>query len=254
MQPTSQQARWPTGQLGRLALHIQRAGQPASQPAGIPTTQTSGATLHRHPWRRRLRIRRHPDLHSAGLVLEVVHALLDVLVDLIRYSQKSVLDPGAGARGGLGEEEAVAAGELLALLEGDFSLRVHVALVADEHHRDVGVAVLLRLVEPAADMFERTSICDVVAQNGACGSAVVRLRQGAELLEPGGVPDVQLDRLPVQVYDLGGKLNANGRLMLHAELLLRELQQEARLSDAGVADHDELEDVGAIRRHRPRAW
>ena len=59
----------------------------------------------------------------------------------------------------------------------------------------------------------------------------------------GGVPDLGLDDLVVDVDAAGGELDADGGLGLEAELVAREAREQVGLADAGVADQDHLEEV-----------
>ena len=104
--------------------------------------------------------------------------------------------------------------------------------------------------------------CDVVHQQSARSPSVVRSCDRAERLLPrlcghGGnarsiraaparrcgavahrVPDLELDLLVVYRDHARTKLDADGEVMHWLEALVRELQEQARLPDAGVADDD----------------
>ena len=62
----------------------------------------------------------------------------------------------------------------------------------------------------------------------------------------GGVPDLGLDDLVVDVDAAGGELDADGGLGLEAELVAREAGEQVGLADAGVADEDDLEEVVVV--------
>ena len=62
----------------------------------------------------------------------------------------------------------------------------------------------------------------------------------------GGVPDLGLDDLVVDVDAAGGELDADGGLGLEAELVAREAREQVRLADAGVPDEHHLEEVVVV--------
>jgi len=59
----------------------------------------------------------------------------------------------------------------------------------------------------------------------------------------GGVPNLGLDDLVVDVDAPGGELDADRGLGLEAELVAGESREEVGLADAGVANEDDLEEV-----------
>jgi len=73
----------------------------------------------------------------------------------------------------------------------------------------------------------------------------VRADQSVPLLA-GGVPNLGLDDLAVDLEAAGGELDADGGLGLEAELVLGEAGEEVGLADAGVADEHDLEEVVAL--------
>jgi hypothetical protein len=72
-----------------------------------------------------------------------------------------------------------------------------------------------------------------------------RVENGLPLLS-GGVPNLGLDDLAVDLEGAGGELDADGGLGLEAELVLGEAGEEVRLADAGVADEHHLEEVVVV--------
>jgi hypothetical protein len=62
----------------------------------------------------------------------------------------------------------------------------------------------------------------------------------------GGVPDLGLDDLVLDVDAAGGELDADGGLGLEAELVAREAREQVGLADAGVADEHHLEEVVVV--------
>lgn len=80
------------------------------------------------------------------LVVNVENALLDFLVDLFGRVNERFLDISRGLRRRLHEDQAVLAGERLALLLLHFAPRLEVALVADQHDDHVRVRMLTRIL------------------------------------------------------------------------------------------------------------
>ena len=73
----------------------------------------------------------------------------------------------------------------------------------------------------------------------------VRADQSVPLLA-GGVPNLGLDDLAVDLEAAGGELDTDGGLGLEAELVLGEAGEEVGLADAGVADEHHLEEVVVV--------
>jgi hypothetical protein len=70
-------------------------------------------------------------------------------------------------------------------------------------------------------------------------------RSGVPFLA-GGVPDLGLDDLIVDVDAAGGELDADGGLGVEAELVAREAREQVGLADARVADEHHLEEVVVV--------
>ena len=104
----------------------------------------------------------------------------------------------------------------------------------------------VELQEPAADAVKGGAAGDVVDEERAEGAAVVGGGDGAEELLAGGVPNLGLDDLAVDLETAGGELDADGGLGLEAELVLGEAGEEVGLADAGVADEHHLEEVVVV--------
>ena len=59
------------------------------------------------------------------------------------------------------------------------------------------------------------------------------------VLQPYRVPDLKLDLLAINVDHASSKLHANSQVMDRLEALVRELQQQAGLSHACMAQNDQ---------------
>jgi len=82
----------------------------------------------------------------------------------------------------------------------------HVALVADEDAGDVVGGVFLDLVHPVLDGAEALAVSDVVGHDDTVRALVVAARYRLEALLTGGVPNLELNGLTV---------NLNGSNFLH---------------------------------------
>mmetsp|Transcript_40997 Transcript_40997/g.131083 ORF Transcript_40997/g.131083 Transcript_40997/m.131083 type:complete len:213 (+) Transcript_40997:451-1089(+) len=121
-----------------------------------------------------------------------------------------------------------------------------VALVAHQHDHNVGVRVVPQLLQPPLHILIRDMLGDVVHEQCAHSSPVVRARDRAIPLLPRSVPDLRLDSLPVDLNAPGGELHADGGLGLEAELVAREPREEVRFPDPRVSNQHDLEEVVVI--------
>jgi len=78
-------------------------------------------------------------------------------------------------------------------------------------------------------------------------AAVVAAGDGAETLLARRVPDLQLDRLAVELDGADFKVDTNRADVALGVGVVREAQQQARLTDARVADEQQLEEVVVLR-------
>lgn len=92
------------------------------------------------------------------------------------------------------------------LLGLDCSVRA-VALVRNQHLGDVGVCMLINLLEPGRNVVKCLLVSAVVDQDDSHSSLVVCLRNCAESLLAGGVPYLKLDSFVVDVELLDLEIN-----------------------------------------------
>lgn len=139
-----------------------------------------------------------------------------------------------------------------------------VALVAHQHDDDVGIGVVLQLLQPALGVFVRQVLGDVVDQQSPHGPPVIpggqrgdgltadsqgrdvgfggargghsRRGDGSVPLLPGRVPNLSFHRLVVHLDAPRGELHPDGALALQVELIAGEAGQEVALPHAGVPD------------------
>lgn len=107
-----------------------------------------------------------------------------------------------------------------------------IALVADQHDDNVGVGVVTKLLQPPGHILVRLVLADVVNEQGANSAAVVGGGNGAVALLAGGIPDLGLDGLGVDLDRPGSELDADRRLGIDVELIAGESTQQIGLSDS----------------------
>jgi len=176
-------------------------------------------------------------------------ALLHVNLDIPGKSEEGLLDVDAGLGGGLHELDSVLDGQLLSALFRNLSPVVHVALVAEDHLLHVGAGVLLNVPDPVLDIVKGLLVGDVVHQHNAHGSSVVGRGDGPEPLLAGGVPDLELDLLTVQLNRPDFEIYAYGGDEGGIEGILGEPEENARLPDSTVPDEQQLEQVVVCLGH-----
>jgi len=85
--------------------------------------------------------------------------------------------------------------------------------------------------------------------NDSMRSAVVAARDRTEPLLTRRIPDLQLDRLAVQLDGSDFKVNTNGTDVALRVGVVGEAQQKARLADARVPNEQQLEEVVILCVH-----
>ena len=111
-----------------------------------------------------------------------------------------------------------------------------IALVSDQHDDDVGIGVIPQLLQPPVDILVGLVLANVVDKEGPDGTTVVGGGDGAITLLTGGIPDLRLDRLGVDLDGTGGEFDTDGRLGVQVELIASETTQQVGLSDARVSN------------------
>ena len=99
------------------------------------------------------------------------------------------------------------------------------------------------LLEPAGDTVEGGAAADVVDDKCADGTAVVGGGDGAKPFLAGGVPNLGLDLLAVDLHALSLELDADGGLGVGVELVAGVARQEVGLAHRRVTDYHHLEEV-----------
>lgn len=129
--------------------------------------------------------------------------------------------------------------KLLRILRRHSPEMPQIALVPYQHDHNVRIRMVPHLLQPARHILVCLQLADVVHQQRADRTTIVRRRDGPVPLLPGRVPDLGLDRLRVNLDRACGKLDADGGLAVQVEFITREAAQQVGLADAGVADEDD---------------
>ena len=101
-------------------------------------------------------------------------------------------------------------------------------------------------MQPLLHVVEGLVVGDVVDDDDAVGSAVVGRGNGAEALLPRGVPNLELDGLAVELDGADLEVDPDGGDVRLGVGVVGKSEEEARLSDAGISDEQELEQVIAV--------
>ena len=106
--------------------------------------------------------------------------------------------------------------------------------------------MLLNLVHPVLNGAETLAISDVIGDDDAVSALVVAACNGLEAFLPGGIPDLQFDRLAVHFDSPDLEVDSNSGHEVICEHVVSESQEEGGLADAGVSDQQHLEQIVAI--------
>mmetsp|Transcript_10715 Transcript_10715/g.33796 ORF Transcript_10715/g.33796 Transcript_10715/m.33796 type:complete len:575 (-) Transcript_10715:87-1811(-) len=130
--------------------------------------------------------------------------------------------------------------KLLGLLERHRAHRLLVALVADEQLDRLLPAVVVHVFHPADQVFKRLRVRHVVHEHHAVRPAIVGGCERAEALLPGGVPQLQVDRLGVHLHLKRLEVDADRRLVRLRVRVLDESHDQAGLANSRIAYAQQL--------------
>jgi hypothetical protein len=149
---------------------------------------------------------------AAGVFFVLTFVLGDgnSIFDFASHQGERLLDVLRVLGRSLQEANAVVVREFLALLGAHDTLALQIALVADEDAGNVVAGVLLNLSHPVLNSAERIAAGDIVGDNNAVGTLVVAGSDGLEALLTGSVPNLQLDRLAVNLVVANLEVNTDG--------------------------------------------
>lgn len=117
-----------------------------------------------------------------------------------------------------------------------------IALVSHQHDDNVCVGMIAELFQPACDVLVGLVLGDVVDEEGADCATVVGTGDGAVALLAGGIPDLCLDGLVVDLDAASGEFDADGRLAVEIEFVASETREKVRFTNARVSNKDHLEE------------
>lgn len=103
-------------------------------------------------------------------------------------------------------------GKLLGLLGGHSAQVSQIGLVSNQHNDNVTVGVVSQLFEPSGDILVCLVLADVVNEQGTNSAAVVSRGDGTVTLLAGGIPDLSLDCLVVDLDAARSKFDTDSRL------------------------------------------
>ena len=104
------------------------------------------------------------------------------------------------------------------------------------------MGVDFEFVHPFLYVLETLDWGEVENQENSDGAFVVGSGNGSKGFLSGCVPDLHFDFFVLDIEDLGPELDSKGRLVLAVEPSFDHAHEHAAFADAGVADHDELEE------------
>ena len=191
---------------------------------------------------------------SRGLEVESLLVLLRAalsighqpILDGAGNSYKGWVDVNVILGGAFPKGNSKLLGELLALFRADNLVIEHVALVSDEDLVDMDVGMLLNLGDPIANAFKRAAVRDIVDEQNPLGAAKVAGSNCAEPLLTRRVPNLELDARAVNIHVLNFKVNTDSGNKRRRERVVGVAEQQAGLSDARVADHEQF-DLHVVR-------
>ena len=117
-----------------------------------------------------------------------------------------------------------------------------IALVSHQHDDNVCVGMIAELFQPACHVLVGLVLGNVVDEEGADCATVVGAGDGAVALLAGGIPDLRLDGLVVDLDAASGELDADGGLAVEVEFVAGETREKVRFTNARVSNKDHLEE------------
>ena len=140
--------------------------------------------------------------------------------------REGLTDVAASCCRGLQVIKTIFIGIVLDDFRADLSRFSKVRLVSYEHDSDPGFCVFLKLSEPLLHVLESLGLGEVESNDGSNRPAVVCIGDGSKSFLAGGIPDLVLDALAVDVGGLGGELYSDGGLGVHIEDVVDESREK----------------------------
>ena len=102
--------------------------------------------------------------------------------------------------------------KLLRVLCGHSPQMSQIALISDQHDDNVRVGVVPQLFQPPVHILVGLVLADIINQEGTDGTTVVGRGNGAVPFLTGGIPNLSLDGLGVDLDRTGRKLDTDSGL------------------------------------------
>eukprot|EP00350_Pseudokeronopsis_sp_OXSARD2_P010223 CAMPEP_0170555946 /NCGR_PEP_ID=MMETSP0211-20121228/14814_1 /TAXON_ID=311385 /ORGANISM="Pseudokeronopsis sp., Strain OXSARD2" /LENGTH=151 /DNA_ID=CAMNT_0010865989 /DNA_START=264 /DNA_END=715 /DNA_ORIENTATION=- len=142
---------------------------------------------------------------------------------------------------------------LLGPLGLHLSLLFPIQLVPKQHEREgLGIiwsCMLYKAIFPLAEVFEAFDIGNVVDKGTAVSPSVEGVAKALELFLASGVPDLQSHDGVVDHHFLLREVSPDRRLRITLRLSTQVLLEKSGLSNAGVSQDDNFEEVLLFGRH-----
>jgi len=167
-------------------------------------------------------------------------------LDLASHGQESLLDVGGSLGGGFEEFNAEGVGKFFALLRRNNTLARQIGLITNEKLIDVLGRVSINLVQPLFNIVEGFLVGNIIDDDNSVSAAVVRRCNGAESFLSGCVPDLELDRLSVQLDRSNFEVDTDRRNVGFGVSVIRESKEQTRFTDTGVSNKEQLEQIIAV--------
>ena len=115
-----------------------------------------------------------------------------------------------------------------------------ISLITDEHDAHIPPRILPRLLQPSPQMIKSVPPSNIVNQKRPSRPPIITPSNTPKALLPRRVPYLQLNRAAVDRDHAGTELHPYSQIMDRLKTLVGELEEEAGLADACVADYDVL--------------
>jgi len=114
-----------------------------------------------------------------------------------------------------------------------------IALVSHQHNHNVTVRMVSQLFQPPLDVLICLVLADIVDEEGANGTTVVRRGDRTIPFLTRCVPNLRFNGLGVDLNGACCEFNTDGRLGVEVELIASETAEQVRFTNTGVSDkHD----------------
>lgn len=84
-----------------------------------------------------------------------------------------------------------------------------IALVSDQHNDNIGISMIPKLLEPSCHILVGLVLADIVDEESSHCATVIGGGNGAVAFLSGGIPNLSLDRLGIDLDGSGGELDTD---------------------------------------------